>query len=408
MRTLTLAVLLAGMMLSPTACTILAPSIKSVKTVTSQPPGPSAAGDEGKAQCLLKITYDPELLPLHDQMVTSLLKTPGVGEQAARDVFGESILYRCTFPPGYSRPRTTPTGEGVLIGTLSAQILSPDQAKPRAGEFLAAVCRRLRGALTEAHEKDLQRVRERHDSVNRQMLDAEQEMLALRRRQEALSLQAGQADLSRSSILKKARLLESNQQELEIELAAKTERLVALRENFAKIVTEARDRATEDPIAAELAKIVAIREKELQRLQLAAEGGAASQSEVQSAEARVAEAKVRLEERREALGTGVGGEILKELNLEQVNLSIGKSELEARLRAINDQLKALKDRKLLNLVADYEREIPNQLDSASRASSDLRGLQRKLQYQIDTSQAPSVTAIGGQPSSPTTTRSSGP
>ena len=176
MRTLAVAALLAAVVSCPVGC---------VLAVTSQAPAHPDVRDEGKAQCVLKITYDANLLPLDHKMVTSLLKAPGVGDQAARDVFGESIWYHCTFPLGTRRPRTTGSGEGVLIGQLSVQIRSPDQTKPQADEFLAAVCNRLERALSDAFKKELGRVSARRDNLTNELSLAKDKISYLRRSREA-------------------------------------------------------------------------------------------------------------------------------------------------------------------------------------------------------------------------------
>ena len=399
MRTLAVAAALAAVVSCPVGC---------VLAVTSQAPARPGVRDEGKAQCVLKVTYDPNLLPLDHKMVTSLLKSPGVGEQAARDVFGESIWYHCTFPLSSRRPRTTSSGEGVLIGQLSVQIRSTDQAKPRAEEFLAALCNRLERALSDAFKKELGRVSARRDYLTNELSLAKDKVSYLRRSQQALSVTAGRADLSRSSILSKISSLESKQQELEIDLAAKTERLVALRDEIARRGFIARDRVEDDPIAAELAKIVTIREKEVELIRAAAGQGMAGGAEVRQAEAKVAEAKVRLEERREAVSKGANGELLKELNLEQVKLSIDNTELQAKLQAILKQLKPLKDPKLLRFVEEYETHFQHQLSSAERTHRNLMAIQGALEFQIRTAQPPSVTVIGGKPGAQPTTGKSGP
>ena len=399
MRTLAVAAALAAVMSCPVGC---------VLAVTSQAPARPGVRDRGEAQCVLKVTYDPNLLPLDHKMVTSLLKSPGVGEQAARDVFGESIWYHCTFPLGSRRPRTTSSGEGVLIGQLSVQIRSTDQAKPRAEEFLAALCNHLERTLSEAFKKELGRFSARRDYLTSELSLAKDKISLLRRSREALSVTAGRADLSRSSILSKISSLESKQQELEIDLAAKTERLAALRDKIAERGFIARDRAKGDAIAAELAKIVAIREKEVELIRAASNQGMATASEVRQAEAKVAEAKVKLEERREAVIKGANGELLKALNLEQVHLSIDNSELQAKLQAILKQLKPLKDPKLLKFAEEYETHFQHQLSSAERTRRDLAAMQSALGFQMRTAQPPSVTVIGGKPGAQPTTGKSGP
>lgn len=399
MRTLAVAALLSAVVSCPVGC---------VLAVTSQVPARPGVRDEGKAQCVLKITYDANLLPLDHKMVTSLLKSPGVGEQAARDVFGESIRYQCTFPLSSRRPRTTATGEGVLIGQLSVQIRSPDQAKPRAEEFLAALCNHLERTLSEAFKKELGRVSARRDYLTNELSLAKEKTSYLRRSREALSVTAGRADLSRSSIVSKISSLESKQQELEIDLAAKTERLMALQDKIAERGSMARVRAEVDPIADELAKILAIREKELQWVMAQARKGTSSGAEVRQAETKVSEAKVRLEERREAVIKGADGELLKALNLEQVHLSIDNTELQAKLQAILKQLKPLKDPKLLKFAEEYETHFQHQLSSAERTRRNLASVQGALEFQMRTAQPPSVTVIGGKPGAPPTTGKSGP
>lgn len=401
MRNLALAATVAALMVAPLGC-ILASHVKE-STVAQPSGGPSGStSGEGKAQCLVKITCDPSLLPLeHNRVVESLLKSPSVGDGAAEEVFGESVAYKIAFGPISTRKRgplstSVPTGELILLGRLSVDVLTKD-AKGRADEFLDATCKRLRKALEGAANSERQSLQDRLRLTTKLLGETESKIAALERGRREAAAQVGLPDPSRDRLLKRIAALDSAKQSLEMSLAGKKAREAEIGNRIAELGAQTRDRVKDDAVAAELAKIVTIREAELKGLRLAVAKGLASRAEVGAAEVRLAEAKVKLAERREAAkGTG-RLELLDKLSNEIVTLGIDTAEKTASLKALSQQLAKLKDPKVLDAANRYDREVKHGLLSAEQTRRQLTASLDRLRRQLQAAQTPTLIVIGSKP-----------
>ena len=399
MRNLALAATVAALMVAPLGC-ILASHVK--ETTVSQPSGGTSgsASGEGKAECLVKITCDPNLLPLDHKVAESILKSPSVGDEAAEEVFGHSVAYKIAFGPiaGGRRPSYTesPDGQRVLMGQLSVEILA-EQAKPRRDEFLEAVCKRLREALVDTGNRERQRLQEQFQQTGKLLGETESKIAALERRRREAAAQVGLPDPSRDRLLRLIASLDSAKQALEMSLAGMKARQAAVAEQVANLGAQTRDRVKDDAIAVELAKIVTIREADLKRARMAVAAGHASMGEVDAAEVRLAEAKVKLAERREAAkGTG-RLELLDKLSNEIVTLGIDTAEKTASLKALSQQVAKLKDPKVLDAADRYDREVKHGLLSAQQTRQQLMASLDRLGRQLQAAQTPTLTVIGSKP-----------
>jgi hypothetical protein len=134
-------------------------------------------------------------------------------------------------------------------------------------------------------------------------------------------------------------------------------------------------------VAAELKKIVALRERELDLAKKRCDAGQMPTSEVGAIEIKVAEARAEWLKRREAAGSLAGRDLLAKLNEELSTLEVDNAETAARLDHIRIQL--AENRKILPIADDYqdnlgnalrlaEREVQNALQQHSEAARRLR------------------------------------
>src|ERR1051325_9098337 len=93
--------------------------------------------------------------------------------------------------------------------------------------------------------------------------------------------------------------LDADKQRLSLELAGLSMRRKMLQEGVAKFGHDAEKAVADDAIVKELSKIIDARQSELARLRLLVSKAVASQADLGKAEADVAEAQVRLLERKE-------------------------------------------------------------------------------------------------------------
>jgi hypothetical protein len=117
----------------------------------------------------------------------------------------------------------------------------------------------------------------------------------------------------------------------------------------------AASRVDKDPIAAELEKIVKLREREAALKAELQQRGGTTEASLGAAQAAVAEAKARLFERREAAARAGGSDLLGELNKELVTLTISIAENEARQRYVEGRLDGLG--RALERVDGFEQSI---------------------------------------------------
>ncbi|MBA3272986.1 MAG: hypothetical protein H0T11_03820, partial [Chthoniobacterales bacterium] len=164
-----------------------------------------------------------------------------------------------------------------------------------------------------------------------------------------------------------AATMDAERQRLELENVGKTARRRAIEEHIAEQAARIAARVKEDPIAAELEKVVQAREVSVKRAQKLHESAAAPASDVSDAVATAAEARAKLLQRRLDAGTEVGGETLEALNRELTTLSIDLHEIEARfdfvkkeLEKLSEATRALSDISYLEAAIAEAREMKKQ------------------------------------------------
>jgi len=203
----------------------------------------------------------------------------------------------------------------------------------------------------------------------------------LRKAQRGFYDEAGRTDLSRESIMAEAKALETEGQKLQMDQVGHTARQEALMKRIANIAAKAERRADEDPVAAELKKVVALRERELDLAKKRCDAGQMPTSEVGAIEIKVAEARAEWLKRREAAGSLAGRDLLAKLNEELTTLEVDNAETAARYGHILMQL--AENRKILPIADGYqdnialplrlaEREVQKALEQVSEAERRLR------------------------------------
>jgi len=148
-------------------------------------------------------------------------------------------------------------------------------------------------------------------------------------------------DPSPDAVRGAASRLDLEKQRISLELAGQSARQKALEERVAKLSDAATARLAKDPIADELQKIVELRADEAATSEKMYKSGTMTQAELRAAQARAAEAKARLLERRETVSKASGTDLLGDLNKELITLTITIAENEARLRYIDEQIAGL-------------------------------------------------------------------
>jgi len=348
-----------------------------------------------EATCIVRITSDPALLPIDGEVINRLLISTPVSGEAAQNVFGsEREFQHEDVVILFEELSSSATDAGhTLVGELRVEVQAG--VRPAAREFLAEVCRRLERALAQVGEVDEMRMRTRLGFVEDELKLVRDQFEKLRELQQALREQADRADLSRERIEGSIRDLEHDRASLELQLAGAKAREAALVEQIAKIGRQIDESLEKSEVAAELQKVVGIRQKEVARVQQLVERGTAPSRELDEAQEELAHAWAALAQYRESASEKMGGGLLEELNKQLVELAIESAENEAELRGVEAQLNEIRGRRLLQLADRYEREVQLQLRFAERAAQALTTEEDTLKRQLRSLRRPEVIVIGG-------------
>jgi len=215
----------------------------------------------------------------------------------------------------------------------------------RASEVADAAVEAIRSSYRSSEREPLELLRQQLAALERKRdelrNDIEQASDEQRKVSDVIRKEAGLADASPEGVHAIAQKLEAESESAQLELKAKSARHDALAQAIAKLSAEAEARGKDDPVAAELAKVVEAREKEVERKRQAFGQRAASNGEVDEAVGAAAEARARLIERKMTAAATAGGDTVAAWNRELLGLSIDLAELRARAEALDVRLQQI-------------------------------------------------------------------
>jgi hypothetical protein len=182
----------------------------------------------------------------------------------------------------------------------------------------------------------------------------------------------GRADVSPDGIRRALTRLQEQQEQLQLEQAGAEGRKKGLMEAIDKMTVQLQKKAQADSAAGEMDQVLALREQELKRTQELAKQNVVSREQLDEAQVRVADARLKLiEVRRQAIGT-TNAETLDTWNRELMNLSIGELERDGRLRFVLARLEHLSA--ALPLLDEMDRRMAE----VRRAEGMLKDAERRL------------------------------
>lgn len=202
-----------------------------------------------------------------------------------------------------------------------------------------------RNVLFSPNHPDVLRIKAERDKAEQRLDEAKQRLERAQREgrsiREELRQKTGRMDISNESLAKAAARLESELERLQLDTAGGEARIEALQKTVATVSDRAESAAAKDEVAAELAVVVGVRQKEVVAQQMLIDAKGGSQLDLERAKAAVAEAKARLAERRQAVVAATGGGGLSDWNRELLNLSLDAQERRARTRFLEEGLTRL-------------------------------------------------------------------
>jgi hypothetical protein len=135
--------------------------------------------------------------------------------------------------------------------------------------------------------------------------------------------------------------LESEREKAMLAMAGIKAQRDVYEEKIVEVTRRAQDDAEHDEIYAELAKVVGFKEQEASRLASQVKAGVVTESQLATAQAELAQARVGLLERKQAVVAAAGGGSLTGLNQLLIKLEIDRAEKEATIEYLKHRLDEL-------------------------------------------------------------------
>ncbi len=358
----------------------------------------------------VRITWAQSGVSFSSKSIIDLLETPWYLYQVPVEEFRKHVvnLEAIEFTPLLSFGRA-PSQEGYLLGEYCMGFGKPvkEAVARKALETLVGHLRRLLLAEQKIYAGQIARKRGHAGSAE---YDASRMVATLSDGLEGARKRSAQADVAWKLENSRAAASELSAQlrHVNVEGAAKKERLRAVRDQIAKLVREAATQATarEEPAVTKLRELVAAQERELQDLRgkLGPEHRKVKglQSKLAVLEAQLAKAFVDQEARRDAALKGAGTpELIRKLKAEGIALMIDLREMEARAAALEHKLadSQAKGKKLLAQLSDWQaikmlmERYEAQLTLARKRYQDARAREAELEEELSALEAPTVTIL---------------
>ncbi len=384
---------------------------------------PIADNSNPSLSCLIKIDIAPDILALNPEILQTLLNSPFVKEFNQKlddsgildNVMGNVNIYvdmLAAAPQPYGAPlgmmmgapgggRSMPVWENQIGGQLykirlTSDFVDDETLTANAAEIFKQCATRLDTTLRQEFAKYLGELNRQREIALTNQNKTQNEMDNLQRLEMVLQEDAGQSILSREAILDQMKNLENEQQQLQMNLASAQARREAINRETAEISKRMEDKMGNDPVIGNLKEILELNINKRALAKQMVENGTAPQTEISEPEEKIARTQIEIAERQEELKKQAGGSSEKWSN-DLSEMAIQTAEMEARLNFVNNQLAQMKEKNLLGLANQYEREVVMKMGPVREAYEQAARQVNELQMQLDALQPPSVTILGGQP-----------
>ncbi len=271
----------------------------------------------------------------------------------------------------------------INIDVRDIEEMSPKRAAEAADAAVDAIRAAYRSTErdpVDQFQRHLEQLERKHEELQDLIKRASAEQ---REVTDAIRKEAGLADASPEGVHAIAQKLEAEYEAAQLELKAKSARHDALAEAIAKLSAQAEAKGNDDPVAAELAKVVEARDKDVARKQQMYGEKSVARAEVDEAMGVAAEARAKWLERKMAATAAAGGDAVAAWNKELLSLSIDLAELKARadalevrLQQVSHALSALDQRaspqSLQQRIDDANRQVRDVENQMGDVERDLR------------------------------------
>ncbi len=282
---------------------------------------------------------------------------------------------------------------GTMAAWLSMGLTLREGQEPIADDVLDETVRRLKAILTEAHDAHVTGLRKELVATRAQLkadrAELEKARAAEKKLRRDVPVTEDYEELN-YRIKQHGRLALT----LRLELAGKRARTKAALGKIAEIKVLAEKKAAGDAVAEELEKLVRIREREVELQEQLVRQGVANTASAQAAKGRLAEARVRLIERREKIVELAGGAVLVKLNEELATLNLDTVELEAKFSQTDGMLRLWSSTRQRKLRYD---EAVQQINKLEKSIEQQSGRPGELEKRLGECEPPRVTVLAKDP-----------
>jgi len=160
------------------------------------------------------------------------------------------------------------------------------------------------------------------------------------RRQDQLFSASGLISVTPETVRQLADRLQAEKESMEVEEAGAKGRQEAIAKAIAQTTDRLRTRSDADEVVKQLDAVIAVRQKQLDRIRQLQATGAVPNAEVEAAEASLATARADAAAAKQKMSGG-STDLLEALNRELINLTIARQERATKLEYIEARLKQL-------------------------------------------------------------------
>jgi hypothetical protein len=395
----------------------------SVPAQSANKPATAELSNTHVASCLVKVTFDPLVLPLDNITIDYLLHSSSVGGKVTREVLNispdqVSDIFKIEALAGAAgrilpqdRRRKT-EGRGQRSELLSSDfgLLSSEQmsfateqtllfwlsvklgndVKPAAEEFMDALVDSLRGTLVKVFEDYKLRFNNQLQLAEQEATNAEKD---IRDKQKTLREISRSRVLDRDSILADIYRLRQDVQTANMNQASDQVIIDATTKRIADIQARIKKQLENDLITIELQSIVEMSGKLVIEAEKQVKAGTISSLQLDEIKEKLVRARIEIARRREQLSSSVGGNLIESLNKELADRSIRATQDEASIRSMEQQLAEAES--LLAKADDYEL-LSLKADIAKQNLQESILWRDRTSRQIRFLQLPMVSILGGE------------
>ena len=251
----------------------------------------------------------------------------------------------------------------------------------KAERLLDLMIEKLRKKLEQSHRFRAELIEGEWHQAEQNFERAEGDMGRLFAKRRELLKGASHVGVGSEALLGRIQDLGDQQHELTLASLGAQARRQAIERQIGELHAQARQGAAEDPVAAELEKIVRLRQPPIRAIAKLIDAGQAPAGKLHDAEVALAEATARLLERREEAHRHAGGDVITDLTHELRQLAIAGAETEARLGFVREQLEQAKAG--LDKADEFElvvrRLLPAAREHYEHALRERHGIKRELE-----------------------------